>query len=132
MAIQIEKSLFMTKTDAMDTLSLIKLVSHGNFVEDTQERREQVFNQQNEDMMRSKNLNKMMKYPPVLLPLMRQSKSPFLLHNKSEDEVSCFHFMDSNDTLFDSKMKRKWKPWTKWMFLAVQSKIKKQSMRMKQ
>jgi hypothetical protein len=40
----------MTKTDAMDTLSLIKLVSHGNFVEDTQERGEQVLNQQNEDM----------------------------------------------------------------------------------
>jgi hypothetical protein len=35
MAIQIEKSLFMTRTDAMDTLSLIKLVSHGNFVENT-------------------------------------------------------------------------------------------------
>jgi hypothetical protein len=45
MAIQIEKSLFMNRTDAMDTLGLIKIVSHGNFVEDTQERGEQVFNQ---------------------------------------------------------------------------------------
>jgi hypothetical protein len=44
MAIQIEKSLFMTRTDAMDTLSLIKLVSLKTFVENPQERREQVFN----------------------------------------------------------------------------------------
>jgi hypothetical protein len=44
MAIQIEKSLSLTMTDTMDTLSLIKLVSHGYFVEDTQERGEQVFN----------------------------------------------------------------------------------------
>jgi hypothetical protein len=50
MAIQIEKNLSLTRTNAMDILSLIKLVSHGNFVEDTQERGEQVSNQQNEDM----------------------------------------------------------------------------------
>jgi hypothetical protein len=42
MAMQIERNLFMTKTDAVDTLSTIKLVSHENFVEDAQERREQV------------------------------------------------------------------------------------------
>jgi hypothetical protein len=42
MAMEIEKSLFMTKTDAMDTLSMMKLVSHENFVEDTQERGKQV------------------------------------------------------------------------------------------
>jgi hypothetical protein len=39
MAMQFERYLFMTKTDAIDTLNLIKLVSHENFVEDTQERR---------------------------------------------------------------------------------------------
>jgi hypothetical protein len=52
MAIQIEKNLISSGINAitMDALSLIKLVSHENFVEDTQERREQVFNQQNEDM----------------------------------------------------------------------------------
>jgi hypothetical protein len=36
----------LTKTDAMDTLSTMKLVSHKNFVEDTQERGEQVLDQQ--------------------------------------------------------------------------------------
>ena len=51
MAIQIEKSLLMTRTDTMDTLNLIKLVSLGNFVEETQERGKQVFNQQNEDVI---------------------------------------------------------------------------------
>ena len=47
MAIQIEENL---SSNAMDTLSLIKLVSHGYFVEDTQERGERVSNQQNEDI----------------------------------------------------------------------------------
>jgi hypothetical protein len=42
MAIQIEKNLSLTRTNAMDILGLIKLVSHENFVEDTQERGEQV------------------------------------------------------------------------------------------
>ena len=49
MAIQIEKNLSLTRANAMDILSLIKLVSHGNF-EDTQEKGEQVFNQPNEDI----------------------------------------------------------------------------------
>jgi hypothetical protein len=89
MAIQIEKNL---SSNAMDTLSLIKLVSHGNFVEDTQERGEQVFNQQNEDMMRSKNLNKMMKCPPVLLPLMKSCKNLFLLYSKVKMRLVIFHF----------------------------------------
>jgi hypothetical protein len=44
MAIKIEKSLSLTKTNTMDTLGLIKLVSHEYFVEDTHERGEQVVN----------------------------------------------------------------------------------------
>jgi hypothetical protein len=50
MATQIEKSLSLTRTDPMDALSLMKLVSHGNFVEDAHERGEQVLDQQNEDV----------------------------------------------------------------------------------
>jgi hypothetical protein len=38
MAMEIEKNLFMTKTDAMDILSMMKLVSHEDFVEDAQEK----------------------------------------------------------------------------------------------
>jgi hypothetical protein len=47
MAIQIERNLLSSGINSfiMDTLSLMKLVSHETFVEDTQERREQVFNQ---------------------------------------------------------------------------------------
>jgi hypothetical protein len=47
MAIQIEKNLLSSGINGttMDTLSLIKLVSLETFVEDTQERREQVFDQ---------------------------------------------------------------------------------------
>jgi hypothetical protein len=45
MAIQMEKNLSLSRTNdrTMDTLSLIKLVSLETFVEDPQERREQVF-----------------------------------------------------------------------------------------
>jgi hypothetical protein len=49
MAIQIEKNLSLIRANAMDILSLIKLVSHENF-EDTQEKGEQVFDQPNEDV----------------------------------------------------------------------------------
>ena len=53
MAIQIEKNLISSGINVitMDTLSLMKLVSLETFVEDTQERREQVFNQQHEDVI---------------------------------------------------------------------------------
>jgi hypothetical protein len=45
MAIQIERNLRSSEISAftMDALSLMKLVSHETFVEDAQERREQVF-----------------------------------------------------------------------------------------
>jgi hypothetical protein len=53
MAIQIEKNLLSSGINAftMDALSLMKLVSHKTFVEDTRERKERVFNQQNEDVI---------------------------------------------------------------------------------
>ena len=52
MAIRIEKNLSLSRTNdhTMDTLSLIKLVSLETFAEDPQERREQGFDQQNEDV----------------------------------------------------------------------------------
>jgi hypothetical protein len=104
MAIQIEKNLSLTRTNAMDTLSLIKLVSHGNFVEDTQERGEQVFNQQNEDMMRSKNLNKDDEVSTCAPPTDEVMQEPVSPVQQSEDEVSYFPLQNSNDTvLLDSK-----------------------------
>jgi hypothetical protein len=84
MAIRIEKNLSLTRTNAMDILSLIKLVSHGNFVEDTQERGEQVFNQLNEDI--------------------DEEQEPVSPAQQSEDEVSYFPLQNSNDTVsFNSK-----------------------------
>jgi hypothetical protein len=100
MAIQIEKSLFMTKTDAMDTLSLIKLVSHGNFVEDTQERGEQVFNQQNEDMDEEQEPKQDDEVSTCAPPSDEAIQEPFSPAQQKEDEVSCFSSRDSNDTLF--------------------------------
>ena len=54
MAIRIEVNLSLSKTNnrTMDTLILIKLVSLETFVEDPQERREQVLDQQNEDVIK--------------------------------------------------------------------------------
>jgi hypothetical protein len=53
MAIQIEMNLLSSRINAftMDALSLMKLVSHETFVEDTQERRDQVFSQHNENVI---------------------------------------------------------------------------------
>jgi hypothetical protein len=99
MAIQIEKSLFMTKTNAMDTLSLIKLVSHGNFVEDTQERGEQVFNQQNEDMDEEQEPEQDDEVSTCAPPTDEAIQEPFSPAQQKEDEVSCFSSRDSNDTL---------------------------------
>jgi hypothetical protein len=49
--------------------------------------------------LRKWNLNKMMKYQHVPLPLTKQSMSPFPPAQQKEDEVSCFPFQDSDDTL---------------------------------
>jgi hypothetical protein len=122
MAMQIERSLFMTKTDAVDTLSLIKLVSHEILLKICKREGEQVLDQQNEDVMRSKNLNKMMKYPPVLLPLMKSCRNLSLLCSKAKMRLVIFHFKILIILCYlIQKKKRKWKPRMKW----------KQSMRMK-
>jgi hypothetical protein len=104
MAIQIEKSLFMTKTDAMDTLSLIKLVSHGNFVEVTQERGEQVLDQQNEDVEEEQEPEQDDEVSTCAPPIDEVMQEPISHVQQSEDEVSYFPLQNSNDTmLLDSK-----------------------------
>jgi hypothetical protein len=100
MAIQIEKSLSLTRTNAMDALSLMKLVSHETFVEDTQERREQVFNQQNEDVIGEQEPEQDDEVSTCAPPPDEAIQEPFSPAQQKEDEVSCFSFMDSNDTLF--------------------------------
>jgi hypothetical protein len=100
MAIQIEKSLSLTKTNAMDTLSLIKLVSHGNFVEDTQERGEQVFNQQNEDMDEEQEPEQDDEVSTCAPPSDEAIQEPFSPAQQKKDEVSCILSQDADDTLF--------------------------------
>jgi hypothetical protein len=112
MAMEIEKSLLMTKTDAMDTLSMMKLVSHKDFVENTQEKGEQMIDQQNEDVIKSRNPKTMMKYPPVLLPLKKSCKNLFLLCSKIKKRLVTFRFKKLM-TPCVQKMKKKWKPRTK-------------------
>jgi hypothetical protein len=108
MAMQIERSLFMTKTDAVDTLSSIKLVSHETFVEDAQERRKQVFSQQNENVIKEQEPeqeleqdNEVSTCAPPADEVIQEPVSPV---QQSEDEVSHFPLQNSNDTvLLDSK-----------------------------
>jgi hypothetical protein len=98
MAMEIERSLFMTKTDAMDTLSMMKLVSQKDFVEDTQEKGEQIVDQQNENVIKEQELEKddeVSTCAPPTDEVMREPVSPI---QQSEEEVSHFPFQDANDT----------------------------------
>jgi hypothetical protein len=103
MAIQIEKNLSLTRANAMDILSLIKLVSHGNF-EDTQEKGEQVFNQQNEDIDEEQEPEKDDEVSTCAPPADEVMQEPVSPVQQSEDEVSYFPLQNSNNTvLLDSK-----------------------------
>jgi hypothetical protein len=100
MAMEIEKSLLMTKTDAMDTLSTMKLVSHKNFVEDTQERGKLVFSQQNEDIDKEQELeqdDEVSTCAPPTDEVMQEPASPI---QQSEEEVSHFPFQGANDIVY--------------------------------
>jgi hypothetical protein len=103
MAIQIEKNLSLTRANAMDILGLIKLVSHENF-EDTQEKGEQIVDQQNEDIdeeQEPERDDEVSTYAPPADEVMQEPVSPV---QQSEDEVSYFPLQNSNNTvLLDSK-----------------------------
>jgi hypothetical protein len=104
MAMQIEKSLFMTKTDVVDTLISIKLVSHETFVEDAQERRKQVFSPQNENLIKEKELEQDNKVSTCAPPADEVIQEPVSPVQRNEDEVSNFPLQNSNNTvLLDSK-----------------------------
>jgi hypothetical protein len=92
MAMEIEKSLFMTKTDAMDALSMMKLVSHKDFVEDTQEKGKQIVDQQNENLIRSRNLNKNDEVSTCAPPTRKSCKNLFLLYSKVKKRLVTFLF----------------------------------------
>jgi hypothetical protein len=100
MAMQIERSLSITKIDAMDILSTMKFVSHETFVEDAQERRKQVFSQQNENVneeQESEQDDKASTCAPPTDEVMQEPASPI---QQSEEEVSHFPFQNANDTVY--------------------------------
>jgi hypothetical protein len=103
MAIQIEKNLSLTRANAMDILSLIKLVSHENF-EDTQEKGEQIVDQQNENIDEEQKLEKDDEVSTCAPPADEVMQEPVSPVQQSEDEVSHFPLQNSNNTvLLDSK-----------------------------
>ena len=94
MAIRIKMNLSLTRTNdrTMDTLSLIKLVSFENFTDDPQERREQVFDQQNEDMIKEekpKQDDELSTCAPLSDEAIQDPVSPA---QQNDDEVSHFPF----------------------------------------
>jgi hypothetical protein len=103
MAIRIEKNLSLTRPNAMDILSLIKLVSHENF-EDTQEKGEQIVDQQNEDIDEEREPEKDDEVSTCAPPANEVMQEPVSPVQQSEDEVSYFPLQNSNNTvLLDSK-----------------------------
>ena len=86
----------------------MKLVSHETFVEDAQEIREQVFSQQNENVIEEQEPEQELEQDdevstcaPLSDEVMQEPVSPV---QQSEDEVSYFPLQNSNDTvLLDSK-----------------------------
>ena len=75
----------------MDTLSLIKLVSFETFTDDPQERREQVFNQQNEDVIKEQKPNQDDEVS-TRAPFDETIQEPVSPAQQNDDEVSHFPF----------------------------------------
>jgi hypothetical protein len=93
MAIQIEKNLSLTKANAMDILGLIKLVSHENF-EDTQEKEEQIIDQQNEDIDEEQEPEKDDEVSTCAPPADEALQDPVTPAQDEENEVSYFDSFD--------------------------------------
>jgi hypothetical protein len=103
MAIRIEKNLSLTRPNAIDILSLIKLVSHEN-LEDTQEKGEQIVDQQNEDIDEEREPEKNDEVSTCAPPADEVILKPVSPVQQSEDEVSHFPLRNSNNiVLLDSK-----------------------------
>jgi hypothetical protein len=109
MATQIEKSISLTGTNPMDALSLMKLVSHGNFVEDVQGRGEQVLDQQNEDVNEEQEPEQDDEVSTCAPPVDEALQDPVTPAKDEENEVS--HFDSFDDALFyDSENEEEMEP----------------------
>jgi hypothetical protein len=100
MATQIEKSLSLTGTNPMDALSLMKLVSHGNFAENAQERGEQVLDQQNEDVNEEQELEQDDEVSTCAPPVEEVMQEPVSPLQQNKEEVSHFPFQEANDIVY--------------------------------
>jgi hypothetical protein len=99
MAMEIEKSLLMIKTDAMDTLSMMKLVSHKDFVENTQEKGEQMIDQQNEDVIKEQESEKNDEVSTCAPPVEEVMLEPVSPLQQNKEEISHLPFQEANDTV---------------------------------
>jgi hypothetical protein len=99
MAIRIEKNLSLSRTNdhTMDTLNLIKLVSLETFAEDPQERREQVFDQQNEDVIKEQEPKQDDEVSTCTPPSDKAIQEPVSPAQQNDNEVSCFPFQGTHD-----------------------------------
>jgi hypothetical protein len=103
MAIKIEANICLFKEGhsfTLDAFSLERLVSLEIFTENSQEKREQVIDQQNEDTVEElepKPKDEVSTWAP---PSDEVVHEPFPPTQQKDDEVSCFPFQDSEDTLF--------------------------------
>jgi hypothetical protein len=103
MAIRIEENLSLTRANATDILSLTKLVSHANFVEDTQEKGEQIVGQQNENVIEEQEPEQELEQDdevstiaPPTEEVMQEPGSPV---QQNKDEVSSFPFQNSDNVV---------------------------------
>jgi hypothetical protein len=106
MAIQIERNLLSRGISSftMDALTLMRIVSHENFDENTQEVKERVFNQQNENVIEEQELERNDEVSTCAPPADEIIQEPVSPVQQSEDEVSHFPLQNSNNTvLLDSK-----------------------------
>jgi hypothetical protein len=101
MAIRIEKNLSLTGANATDILSMTKLVSHANFVENTQEKGEQIVGQQNENVSEEQEpeqeLEQDDEVSTIAPPIEEVIQEPVSPVQQKKDEVSSFPFQISND-----------------------------------
>jgi hypothetical protein len=100
MAIQIERNLLSRGISSftMDALTLMRIVSHEDFVENTQEVKERVFNQQNEDVIGEREA-KQDDEVSTCAPPADEIQEPFSPAQQKKEEVSCILSQDVDDTL---------------------------------
>jgi hypothetical protein len=114
MATRIERNISLSRIKDLftsGTLSMESLFSHENFVDNFQEEGEQTIIQHGiaEDMAEEMEPKQNDEVSTCAPPSDEAIQEPFSPAQQKEDEVSCFPFQDSNDTLsMIQKMKEKW------------------------